>query len=173
MSDQKVVKDLMMGIFEYPHIPYWFSIREAVGMVRASFLERNKYPEPLVILVFDETYSLLGTLTLKDILRGLQPGFLKRGTKAQVPDQDESDLTLLGDTFVNKESLHLAETPVQEIMVPAKAFVGPDDSVTRAAYVMLRHDLILLPVLEEKKKFVGLVRMVEVFDEVTRQIVEE
>ena len=38
---------------------------------------------------------------------------------------------------------------------------------------MLHHDLLLLPVLENKKKFVGLVRMIEVFDEISNAILKE
>ena len=58
-------------------------------------------------------------------------------------------------------------------MVPAKYFVEPGDPVTKAAYQMIHHDLILLPVLEDKKKFVGLVRMVEVFDQISDAILKE
>ncbi|MFH0789394.1 MAG: CBS domain-containing protein [Pseudomonadota bacterium] len=173
MSSHKVVKDLMIGIFEYPHIPYWFSIREAIGVIRVSFLEAKKYSEPLAILVFDETYSLMGTLTLRDILKGLEPRFLKPSTRAQVPEEDESNLTLIWDTFFDEESKHLAKKPVRDIMVPATVFVEPQAPITKAAYLMIRHNLILLPVLEEKKKFVGLVRMVEIFDEISNMIIKE
>ena len=38
---------------------------------------------------------------------------------------------------------------------------------------MLHHDLVLLPVLEDKKKFVGLVRMIEVFDEISNVLLKE
>ena len=58
-------------------------------------------------------------------------------------------------------------------MVPAKYFVEPTDPITKAAYLMLHHDLILLPVLENKKKFVGVVRMIEIFDEISNAIVKE
>jgi Mg/Co/Ni transporter MgtE len=58
-------------------------------------------------------------------------------------------------------------------MVPAKHFVEPGDPLTKAAYLMLHHDLVLLPVLESKKKFVGLVRMIEVFDEISNAILKE
>ena len=34
MSNGKVVKDVMIGIFEYPHVPYWFSIGQASGLSR-------------------------------------------------------------------------------------------------------------------------------------------
>ena len=174
MSDSKVVKDVMIGIFEYPHVPYWFTIGQAIKIVKVSFLSSKKYPDPMAILVFDEKYNLMGTLTLKDILRGLEPRFLKtQPDKIQLAAEDESALSLVWDTLFDKGSKELAEKPVSEIMVPAKYFVEPTDPVTKAAYLMLHHDLILLPVLENKKKFVGLVRMIEVFDEISNAVLKE
>jgi len=167
MQSDKKIKDLMIGIFEYPHIPYWFSISQAVRIVKVSFLSAKKYPEPLAIMVFDEKYNLMGTLTLKDILKGLEPRFLKPSTKAQVPEEDKTSLSLMWDTLFDEKSKEMAEKPVSEIMVPAKYFVEPDDTITKAAYLMIHHDLVLLPVLENKKKFVGVVRMVEIFDEIS------
>ncbi len=174
MSDSKAVKDVMVGIFEYPHVPYWFTISQAIRIVKVSFLSAKKYPDPMAILVFDEKYNLMGTLTLKDILKGLEPRFLKTPPhKAQVAEEDETALSLIWDTLFTKESKELAEKPVSEVMVPAKYFVEPTDPVTKAAYLMLHHDLILLPVLENKKKFIGLVRMIEVFDEISSAILKE
>jgi Mg/Co/Ni transporter MgtE len=173
MSDGKVAKDVMVGIFEYPHVPYWFSISQAIRIIKASFLSTKKYTDPMAILVFDEKYNLMGTLMLKDILRGLEPRFLKPSDKAQGLKEDESTLSLIWDTLFDKESKELAEKPVSEIMVPAKYFVEPTDPITKAAYLMIHHDLILLPVLENKKKFVGLVRMIEVFDEISNAILKE
>jgi hypothetical protein len=125
------------------------------------------------VLVFDEKYNLMGTLSLKDILRGLEPRFLKTSAKAQFAEEDESALSLIWDTLFDKGSKDLAEKPASEIMAPAKYFVDPGDPLTKAAYLMLHHDLILLPVLENKKKFVGLVRLIEVFDELSGALLEE
>jgi CBS domain-containing protein len=173
MSDRKVAKDVMIGIFEYPHVPYWFTISQAIRIVKVSFISSKKYPDPMAILVFDEKYNLMGTLTLKDILRGLEPQFLKPSAKAQVAEEDESALSLIWDTLFDKGSKEFAERPVSEIMTPAKYFVEPTDPLTKAAYLMLHHELDLLPVLENKKKFVGLVRMIEVFDEISSGILKE
>jgi CBS domain-containing protein len=173
MSNGKAVKDVMIGIFEYPHVPYWFSINQAIRIVKVSFLSAKKYPDPMAVLVFDEKYNLMGTLTLKDILKGLEPRFLKASTKAEGLKEDESSLSLMWDTLFDKSSKDLAEKPVSEIMATAKYFVEPSDPITKAAYLMLHHDLILLPVLEGKKKFVGLVRMIEVFDEISNAILKD
>jgi hypothetical protein len=173
MSDRKAAKDVMIGIFEYPHVPYWFTVSQAIRIVKVSFISTKKYPDPMAILVFDEKYNLMGTLTLKDILRGLEPQYLKPSAKAQVAEEDESALSLIWDTLFDKGSREFAERPVSEIMTPAKYFVEPTDPLTKAAYLMLHHELDLLPVLENKKKFVGLVRMIEVFDEISSGILTE
>jgi len=173
MQSAKKIKDIMIGIFEYPHIPYWFSIGQAVRIVKVSFLSSKKYPEPIAILVFDEKYNLMGTLSLKDILRGLEPRFLKASDTAQGLKEDESTLSLIWDTLFTKESKELAEKAVSEIMVPARHFVEPGDPITKAAYLMLHNDLILLPVLENKKKFIGVVRMTEIFDEISDAVLKE
>jgi Mg/Co/Ni transporter MgtE len=136
MSKRKVVKDLMIDVFEYPHVPYWFTVKQAIMVIKKSLIGTEKCFHPLAVLVFDEKYNILGTLTLKDILKGL-------------------------------ESKEKAERPVSEVMTPAKFFVEPNDPTTKAADLMLNNDLILLPVIEDKKKFVGVVRMIEIFDELT------
>ena len=107
-------------------------------VVKKSVLDTEKCIHPLVVLVFDEKYNILGTLTLKDILKGLE-------SKGK-------------------------ESPVSEVMIPAKLFVEPDDPAAKAADLILNNDLILLPVIENKTKFVGVVRMIEIFGELTRDI---
>ncbi len=173
MSKGKIVKDLMIDVFEYPHIPYWFSIRQAIGIAKKSLLSSEKCHQPMAVLVFDEKYNLLGTLSLKDILRGLEPKFMKPSTKAQVLEDDRAGLSIIWDTLFDQKSKELAEKPVSEVMVPAKAFVEPGDPITKAAYLMIHNNLLLLPVLESKKKFVGIIRMIEVFNEISDAILGE
>ncbi len=163
----------MLDVFEYPHIPYWFSIRQAIGIIKKSILTKEKCLHPIAILVFDEKYNLVGTISLKDILRGLEPKFLKPVTKAQVHEEDESGLSVLWANLFNKESKVAAERPVSEVMAPAKVFAQPGDPITKAAYMMIHNDLILLPVLEDQKKLVGLVRIVEVFNELSAAVLEK
>jgi hypothetical protein len=169
MSDSKAVRDLVIDIFEYPHIPYWFSLDQAIRIIKVSFITGKRYPEPIAILVFDEKYNLLGTLTMNDILRGLEPRFMRSAEKAQAYLEEEKELSIIWDTLLTKESRDMAKKPVSEIMIPAKYFVEPDDPIIKAAYLMVHHDLILLPVLEDKKKIIGIVRMIEIFDEISKQ----
>ena len=109
-------------------------------------------------------------MALKDILKGLEPKFMKPITEAQVYSEEETELSLIWDTLFDKETKDLAEQPVNGLFIPVKFFVEPDDPITKAAYMMIRHDLISLPVLEEKKKFVGVIRMLDVFDELSNAV---
>ncbi|MGB9714940.1 MAG: HPP family protein [Thermodesulfovibrionales bacterium] len=172
MKKNKVVKDLMIDVFKYPHVPYWFTIRQTMMIIKKSLIESEKHFYPLAILIFDEKYNLLGTLSMKDIIRGLEPRFMKTSEKAQAYISEEKELSIIWDTLFTKESKQLAEKPVSDIMVPAKFFVEPDDPITKAAYIMISHGLDLLPVLDNKK-FVGLIRMPEIFDELSNVILKE
>lgn len=172
MANSKTVKDLLIDVFEYPHIPYWFSIKQAIGIAKKSLLGSEKCHHPMAVLVFDEKYNLLGILSLKDILRGLEPKFLKETTKAQGHVEDESGLSLLWDTLFDKGSKEMAEHPVSEVMIPVKFFVHSDDPITKAAYLMIHNDLVLLPILEDKK-FVGVVRMKEIFNELSDAVLSD
>jgi len=164
MHTIKKIRDLMKDIFDYPHMPYWFSIKQAIKIIKKSFPSTEVCPYPIVILIFDEKYNLLGTVTLKDILRGLEPRFMSEG---------ESELSVDWEALYGEESKNLLEKPVSEIMVPATTFVNPDDPITKAAYLMIQQNVVFLPVLEDKRKLVGLVRMIDVFDELANVVLRQ
>jgi CBS domain-containing protein len=71
------------------------------------------------------------------------------------------------------ESKEFKERPVNEIMTPAKIFVGKDETLARAACIMLQNDLALLPVMEDGKRLVGLVGIADLFDGITSEALKE
>ncbi len=173
MSTEKKVKDVMVGVFEYPHIPYWFTIRQAIGIIRKSFIENEKSVFPYVIFIFNEKYDLLGTVTPNEIIKGLEPKIKPFSVgDAEVIYIDEESLTEVEAGLFTSKAKELAEKPVSEIMVSAKIFVSPNASVAKAAFMMVHHNMEILPVLENKK-FVGVVRMTDVFNEISKIVTEE
>ncbi len=77
MPYNKKVKDFMIPLEDYPHIPYWFTLRQAMAIVREAAIKFEGSFEPRAVLVFDEKYQLMGMLTLRDIIKGLEPKFAK------------------------------------------------------------------------------------------------
>ena len=77
--DLKRAGDLMIPLDKYPHLPYWFTLRQAIAEMEKSELEiQGRKSLPRLVLVFDETYKLLGMVRRRDLLRGLEPDFLVR-----------------------------------------------------------------------------------------------
>ncbi len=163
MARENSVKELMVSIFDYPHVPYWFSIRQAVQLIKMSVGGQPGRLDPVVVLVFDEKYNLVGIVGRNELMKGLGPDTWQSVPEAPDGRQDECCNMPAGD-FITA-SKDKAERPVSEVMASVKHYVQPEDTVTRAAFLMVRHGLLLLPVLEGKKKFVGLIRMAEVFDD--------
>jgi CBS domain-containing protein len=173
MSKSKSVRDLMVDVFEFPHIPHWFSIRQAMGVMRKSFIESEKCIYPQVVLVFDEKYNIMGTFTAREIIKGLEPKFIQVKIKdADIAVVDDDAIISFEARMFSEEVKKNAEKPVSEIMTPVKAFVTPDDSAVKAAIMMVHYNLTVLPVLENKQKLVGVVRMLEAFEEISNIVLE-
>ena len=154
MTAQTTVREIMVDVFEYPHIPYWFTLRQAAGIIRNTLLGGEKHVQPLVVLVFDEKYNLVGMANLREIMRGLEPLWSGAGG-APAP----------GTAAGGKPA---SETPVATVMRPSELFVEPGASVADAARLIVEHGLELVPVLEDRKKLIGVVRWQEVFQECSR-----
>jgi predicted transcriptional regulator len=149
MTIQTTAREIMVDVFEYPHIPYWFTLRQAAGIIRNTLLGGEKHVQPLVVLVFDEKYNLVGMANLREIMKGLEP--LWAGAAEAAPSGKPA-----------------SEAPVATVMRPAQNFIEPGASIADAARIIVEHGLELVPVLEDRKKLVGVVRWQEVFQECSR-----
>ena len=154
MAGVTSVREIMVDVFEYPHIPYWFTLRQAAGIIRNTLLGSEKHAHPLIVLVFDEKYNLVGMANLREIMKGLEPLWSGTGP-APAP----------GAAAGGKPA---SEAPVATVMRPTELFVEPGAGVAEAARLIVEHGLDLVPVLEDRKKLVGVVRWQEVFQECSR-----
>ena len=113
MADGTKIRELMVNIFDYPHVPYWFSIEQAVQLMRMALAGRER-PEPVVILVFDEKYNLVGTLGRNDLLRGLGPEIVMPDAQTSLQQTDDTGAGLLWDKQFIADAKRKAEKPVSE-----------------------------------------------------------
>jgi len=153
MTAPATVREIMVDVFEYPHIPYWFTLRQAAGIVRNTLLGGGKHVHPLVVLVFDEKYNLVGMANLREIMKGLEPLWAAAATAPAAAAAGAKPAS---------------EAPVATVMRSTEAFVEPEASVADAARLIVEHGLELVPVLEDRKKLIGVVRWQEVFRECSR-----
>lgn len=162
MSYNKKVKDVMIHLEDYPHIPYWFTLRQAMAIVREAAIKFEGSFEPRAVLVFDEKYQLMGMLTLRDIIRGLEPKFAQdRG----LIKSDPNLAVIMGDMF-GPSMQEASQKPVSEVMSPIKITVDGYDPITKALFLMIKENVGMMPVLLDKK-VVGMVRLSDLFKEIS------
>lgn len=174
MSSAKKVQDLMVKITEYPHIPYWLSVRDAISMIHSSYDEKTGVGAPRMVLVFDEKYQLRGVLTLKSLLTGIEPRFLRKDEKSRyqgLTNHDPASLSALIEGTFSEDCKKEARKPVQDVMIPIRATLKVNDSVAKAAFVMLQEGVDLVPVMDGEK-VAGVLRMTDVFNELTKIVLE-
>jgi CBS-domain-containing membrane protein len=150
--EKKTLKDFVISLSDYPHMPYWGTLREAVAQLNVAY-ETGHH----TVLVFDEAYRLVGMLSQRDILKGLVPKFA---------DHYQEGVPIFWDDLLSAGSEQRLAAPIQESMSPANATGDAADSVLKAVHLMLQEQLFLLPV-SENGKIVGVVRMGDLFHEIT------
>ena len=172
MDRIKKVEEVMIPLEGYPHIPYWFTIRQAIAEMDKHELDScGRKSLPRVVLVFDEKYQLLGMVRRRDILRGLEPKALvtkpMEYRKKLFDVKVDPNLSEMSYEKMIKGMREQAERLVQEIMQPIRTTINHDDHLVKAIYEMVDNNVSLLPVLKEGK-VVGVLRSVDVLLEVAQ-----
>ena len=157
METKKKIKDLVIPLSDYPHMPYWGTLREAIAQLNVAY-ETGHH----TVLIFDEAYKLVGMLLQKDMLKGLEPKFAKHY---------EDGVPILWDDLLESGSEKQLARPIKEFMSQATATIDAEDSILKASHIMLNEDAYLLPVMEGDK-LIGVVRMGDVFHEITNAVLK-
>jgi len=165
MADDKKVKDLMISLEDFPHIPYWFTLRQAMAIVREAVGKFAGAFEPRAVLVFDEKYQLMGILTLRNMIKGLEPSFLQETSLVPL---DPNLTALLGDLLGPNMST-ASQRPVNEVMCPIQVTVDASAPVGKALYLMIQENVGFLPVMQAGK-VAGMVRFSDLFNEVANLV---
>ncbi len=168
--------EIMIPLDQYPHIPYWFTLRQAVAALEKSEIEREgRKSLPRALLVFDEHYHLLGCVRRRDILRGLEPKFLRTmpisHRKSLFDVEVDPNLVDLSTGKISLALQERADQPVSEIMSPITTMVDVNDHLAKIIYKMINRDLNLIAVSRDDK-VVGVVRSVDVFHEVANLLLQ-
>ena len=168
--------DIMIPLDRYPHLPHWFTLRQAMVEMENSELDiRGRKSLPRVVLVFDEKYQLLGMVRRRDILRGLEPRFLLDNTSGDrghsVHMEADPALSEVFADQILKGVKDRAERPVSEVMIPVSGTVDYKDHIAKVVYEMNVNKFSLLPVLRAGR-VVGIVRTVDVFHEFAKLLLD-
>jgi len=123
---------------------------------------------PRVLLVFNDENVLVGLLRRRDIMRGLEPNFLRHKEmdyrKKLWDVQIDPNLSEISYEKMIEGICEQTAIEVSTLMRPINAWVDCNDHMMKAIYEMVDNNLSILPVLDGDK-VVGVLRSVEVFRE--------
>lgn len=166
------VRDIFVPLADFPHIAHDASIREAFAVLQKKHQTAGWRFRHL--LVFDTQETLVGILSIRDLLRALMPDYLKATATQHFAGglPDDAALSILWqDSFV-EQCRQVNEMQVGSHMVPVHNTVQAGDPLTRAAYLMVMNGVDMLPVLDGKK-VLGVVRIVDVFNQASAVVLHD
>ncbi|MBC2693833.1 MAG: CBS domain-containing protein [Desulfobacteraceae bacterium] len=152
-----IIKKLLIPLTDYPHMPYWATLEEAIVLL--NFAHESGYH---TVLVFDEFYKLLGMLDGREILRVINPKFKKLS-----PDKVSSKW----NDIINSANDNQFKKPIKDFISPFNMMVESTDHILKVAYLLLQHNLDIIPV-KEAGKVLGVVRMHDIFHKITGSILQ-
>ncbi len=164
------VQDLLIPLVEYPHIREDSSLRDAFVAIEQGLATGKRFRH---VLVLDDKDNLVGLMGMRDILRGVFPDFLRATLPGHSRDAialpQYPALALLWQDSFHTQCKEEALKPVKPHMAPVTVTVSPSDPATKAAYLMVFTDSSMLPVVENGS-VVGVIRMVDVFNEASKVV---
>lgn len=168
--------EIMVSLDKYPHIPYWFTLRQAMAeMEHAEFEIGGKKCPSRVLLVFDEKYQLLGTVRRRDILRGIEPDFLSTllidERKKLFDVKSNPTLKQISLDKLKNSIQERVKRPVSDVMKLIKVTADYEDYIIKVIYEMVDNNTSVIPVLKNNQ-VVGVVRSEDVFHEVANLLLD-
>jgi predicted transcriptional regulator len=167
----RTAEEMMVPIEKYPHISESKTLAEAIRLLKRCQIVNadGRTSSPRVLVVVNEGYQFVGIVRRRDILRGLEPGFLVGGkvknqrTAFDVPV--DSDVSELSYDKIIEGMRNRAHKSVSEVMTPIAATVNHDDHLMKAVNELVKYNTSILPVLKEGR-VIGILRTLDVLHEV-------
>ncbi|KPK53691.1 MAG: hypothetical protein AMS22_07045 [Thiotrichales bacterium SG8_50] len=175
MLDKLHVRDLYVKIDDYPNISLHAPLGHAIHLMHRVLKNQTRFR---TILVLDDDDHLKGYLSLRDLIRAVGPDYLHKRRPAAKGNQPfafdglRQDMRALSVIWQDGFTLKLhdeLDKPVSECMTLMEDRVTLNDPISKCLYLMLFHDVLILPVVEDDR-VVGVLRLVDLFDRIADSV---
>ncbi len=174
--DTIIVGEIMVPLEKYPHIYDTATLKEAIKVIKDAELEVNGIRSlARMVLVFDSQNRLEGLLRRRDIMKGLEPEFLRmkpiQYRKKLFGIRMDPNLAVLSQPNLKERIKERSMTKVSEVIRPIVQTVNYGDNLLKVIYEMVDNNISLLPVMD-KDRVVGVARSVDAFSELVKLLEE-
>ena len=175
MLEELSVEDVYIKIDNYPVVAPDAPVGHVIYMMHHVLHDKHKYRS---ILVIDDDDHVVGHLTLQNLINAVGPDYLKQhkaDVKGNQPftteglDQDLSALSLLWQDGLTLRLQDELTKPAVEHVTPFVAEVALADPIAKCLYLMMSHDVMVLPVAAEEQ-VIGVVRLVDLFELIAENV---
>lgn len=168
------VGEIMIPLDEYPHLPVWSTLGEAIKIMHSSEIEaRGRKSLARVVFLFDLDGSIAGIVRRRDLMRGLEPRFLVSQPleyrRKMFDVEVDPNLSELSSGKVVKGVRERASRPVTDVMRRIERTIDFNAHIIHAVYEMVNNRSAILPVIQNDK-VVGVIRTVDVFHELAELV---
>lgn len=169
MPHEKRVRDLMIPIEEYETVTADSLVGDAVALLDEAL---DKPGARRSLLVVDENGDAMGILTLRGLIKAIEPRFsdpdlLPHSISWIIEDAKPRTYP---EGFFTQRSRQEATKRVREVLEKKELItVEAEAPLLKAVHLMLRHNVGRLPVLE-RGRLVGMIRLNEIFREIARVV---
>jgi CBS domain-containing protein len=170
MAITGTARDHLTPLAGYPNVRDSATLRDVFASLQAASGAAEQFRN---VLVLDDHERLVGTLGLRDLLYALLPDYLH-----QTPERyegggiDLASLAPLWQEDCSEQCRKAAAMPAGAHARKIAATLAPDDPLTKAVFLFAATGANILPVVEDKR-LLGVLRLVDVFAEVTKAVLHE
>ena len=189
VSEKKLVKDIMCPIEDYEFVDVETSLCDALALLKKNHQKAqadSKRAFHKTMFVKDGSGKIVGKLSAYDLTKGLVPEPAKKhmisrsfysvlsSRALEVADEVhdmQQRFKWLHSTFgelIQQES----RKKVKDIMSPAYPLLTEEDTINKAIYIMFKEN-IRQPMVTRDGKVVGVVRLLEIFEELLEVLGDE
>lgn len=169
-ATEKKVGDIMLPVDEYLGISSDIDFKHAVAALKYCATPRENHPgySPTTVLVF-ENGLLVGTIRIRDLLKAIEPQYLKGGTYRGWSVDSEWAIPVFWEGLFTERCFEATTKKAKDIMRHVEFQLEPDDPVIKAVYGIAKYQTEIIPVTDSGL-LVGIVESNALFAELASMI---
>jgi DNA-binding response OmpR family regulator len=173
-KQEKKAGDIMIPIEEYTTIQANATISEGISALKRSFenaVSTSRIMETghRSIMVFDQKESLVGILSILDLIQAIRPAYLSAPKPSMADSMQYS--TMFWSGLFTTQTKTLVKKRIEDVMSEAPLSVSEDTNLMEVANLLYTEKRRRMAVTR-KGKVVGVVREQELFFEMARILME-
>jgi predicted transcriptional regulator len=160
---ERKVKDLMIPLKDYDSISSDKSVKDAFALMSKTGHH--------AVLVVDEKNEPIGQLSYRDALIALEPKYAagRWGHSWFTSEAFENYPVFYYEGEFSGQCKAQLEKKVKEVMSLFTVSIDANATLSEAVHVMVNKNIGRMPVVSDKK-FLGMIRLVEIFDEIEKVV---